>query len=99
MGSTSVLDNIEGQKASSKPGVFSRLSGGLQGHFIAVIAEFMGTFLFLFFAFAGMIELIAVRLRQTDTLQAPKQQTPHEVPLVTTTRIYLKDPTLWCSYR
>jgi hypothetical protein len=62
MGAASALDNVEDQKPPSGRGIFNRLPGGLQGHFIAMIAEFMGTFLFLFFAFAGMFETMALTL-------------------------------------
>ncbi|KPI42080.1 Aquaporin-2 [Cyphellophora attinorum] len=68
MGATTIASrDLEAQKRGSSMGLLSRIPAKVQNHFVAAMAEFMGTFLFLFFAFAG-----------TQTANAPRSITGDE---------------------
>lgn len=68
IGTTTVTSkDLEAQKRKPSGDLLHRIPEHVRNHFVAMMAEFMGTFLFLFFAFAG-----------TQTANAPRSSTGDE---------------------
>jgi hypothetical protein len=57
MGATSVLPgDLEGQRQIARPGLLGRVPQTALNHFVAMMAEFLGTFLFLYVSLIFVVD-------------------------------------------